>query len=120
MKEYGVDGVFVQRFVGQVRNKGISRNHNNRVLGNALNSAQKYKRAIAVMYDLSGMRDSIDVPAAYQRLEKHGRQSEIDYPGATNKRIYITTEKPLVALWGVGFAGAKLYAEKHSTRSWIF
>ena len=52
MKDYGVDGVFMQRFVGYTR--GNQENSvPNRILANALEAASKYDRAIAVMYDLS-------------------------------------------------------------------
>lgn len=55
MKEYGLDGVFMQRFVGEIRNEsGLS--HFNKVLNSAMKAANKYERAICVMYDLSGMR----------------------------------------------------------------
>jgi glycoprotein endo-alpha-1,2-mannosidase len=55
MQQYGVDGVFVQRFIGDVQ-RPTGRNHNNVVLGNALKYSEKYHRAISVMYDLSGMQ----------------------------------------------------------------
>lgn len=49
MKEYGVDGVFVQRFFDYTR--GNQQNSvPNRILANALDAASKYNRAIAVMY----------------------------------------------------------------------
>ena len=57
MQQYGVDGVFMQRFINDVK-QPLSYHHNNIVLQHALDAAQKYKRAIAVMYDLSGMQDS--------------------------------------------------------------
>src|SRR5260221_1920459 len=59
MKEYGIDGVFMQRFISNVRIDGIVRNHFNKVLADALKASRKYGRAISVMYDLSGLRDSI-------------------------------------------------------------
>ncbi len=46
MKEYGVDGVFVQRFFSYTR--GDQQNSvPNRILANALEAASKYDRAIA-------------------------------------------------------------------------
>jgi glycoprotein endo-alpha-1,2-mannosidase len=103
MKEYGVDGVFVQRFVGQVR-KGLSRDHNNRVLSNALKSSQKYNRAISVMYDLSGMRDSIDVPLLINDWKNLVDSLKITSQGKKQTYLY-HNGKPLVVLWGVGFEG---------------
>jgi len=54
MQQYGVDGVFVQRFFGSAKKQ----NHTvagTVVIRNAFEAASKYKRAIAVMYDLSGL-----------------------------------------------------------------
>lgn len=103
MKEYGVDGVFVQRFVGQTR-KGRNRDHNNRVLDHALNSAQKYGRAISLMYDLSGMRDSVDVPLIINDWKNLVDSLKLTCRGDNQTYLY-HNGKPLVALWGVGFAG---------------
>ena len=54
MKEYGLDGVFMQRFVGEVKNPS-GKLHFNKVLSSAMKAARKYERAICVMYDFSGM-----------------------------------------------------------------
>lgn len=103
MKEYGVDGVFVQRFVGQVRG-GANRHHNNRVMHHALDASRKYNRAIAVMYDLSGMRDSVDVPMLISDWKN--LVDSLHMTDGGNKQTYLYHNgKPLVALWGVGFAG---------------
>lgn len=102
MKEYGVDGVFVQRFVDYVRDdqeKSIP----NRILSNALEAASKTNRAIALMYDLSGMRGSGEdcsmIIEDWKRL--------IDNFKLTNQRgtkTYLHHKgKPVVAIWGVGF-----------------
>ena len=55
MKQYGLDGVFMQRFVAEIRNESGLK-HFNKVLNSAMKSANKYERAICVMYDLSGMQ----------------------------------------------------------------
>src|SRR5882762_5577820 len=54
MQQYGVDGVFMQRFFDVTR-PGKGREESITILRNALEAASKYKRAIAVMYDLSGL-----------------------------------------------------------------
>ncbi len=55
MKEYGLDGVFMQRFIAEIRNEsGLQ--HFNKVLNSAMKAANKYERAICVMYYLSGMQ----------------------------------------------------------------
>jgi hypothetical protein len=53
MKEYGVDGVFMQLFFAVAREHDTKDKPNDVLLRNALNAAQKYSRATAVMYDLS-------------------------------------------------------------------
>jgi glycoprotein endo-alpha-1,2-mannosidase len=106
MKEYGVDGVFMQRFVSNIRSNGVNRNHFNKVLGDALSSGRKYQRAVAVMYDLSGMRDSLDVPVLIADWKNLVDSMKITSGG--NKQPYLYHNgKPLVVLWGVGFSGRK-------------
>ncbi len=55
MKEYGVDGVFMQRFYN-VTKGGDRSKYQDIILDNAFKASQKYDRAIAVMYDLSGLQ----------------------------------------------------------------
>jgi glycoprotein endo-alpha-1,2-mannosidase len=104
MKEYGVDGVFMQRFVGNIRQNGITRNHFNKVLADALTASRKYGRAISVMYDLSGMRDSIDVPLLIADWKNLVDSLKITGGGDDQTYLY-HNGKPLVVLWGVGFNG---------------
>jgi hypothetical protein len=102
MKEYGIDGVFMQRFFD------VTREHTNRskpqdvILRNAIDAAAKYDRAIAIMYDLSGLRasgeDCSSIIEDWKML--------VDNLKITNgaKQNYLFHRgKPLVAIWGVGF-----------------
>ncbi len=108
MKDYGVDGVFMQRFVGNVRKEGATRNHFNKVLVDALNASKKYERAISVMYDLSGMRDSVDVPLLINDWKNLVDSIKITSQG--NKQTYLYHNgKPLVVIWGVGFNDGRKY-----------
>lgn len=52
MREYGIDGVFVQRFGAGLRDRAEA----SRVLGYARAAAHRTGRVFAVEYDLSGMR----------------------------------------------------------------
>ncbi|GAA4318559.1 hypothetical protein GCM10023149_16700 [Mucilaginibacter gynuensis] len=52
MQQYGVDGVFMQRFFGNAKNHD---KESLTILQNAFEAASKYERAIGVMYDLSGL-----------------------------------------------------------------
>jgi len=108
MQEYGVDGVFMQRFIGNVRTNGNTRNHFNKVLSDALAASRKYKRAIAVMYDLSGMRDTVDIPLLIADWKNLVDSMKITSGG--NKQPYLYHHgKPVVVLWGVGFNDGRKY-----------
>lgn len=108
MKEYGVDGVFMQRFVSNVRNKGNVRNHFLKVIADAMTASRKYSRAIAIMYDFSGMRDSIDVPVVIEDWKNLVDSMKITSGG--NKQTYLYHNgKPLVVIWGVGFNDGRRY-----------
>ena len=102
MKEYGLNGVFMQRFVNEVKGKS-GKMHFNKVLDSAVSSARKYDRAICIMYDLSGMKKA-DVDFVLSDLD------ELDSTYKFKKRKKVPTylfhnKKPLVAVWGVGFPG---------------
>ena len=58
MKEYGVDGVFMQRFFGVTRNHTNTNKPQDIILRNALKASKENNRAIAVMYDLSGLKET--------------------------------------------------------------
>jgi hypothetical protein len=102
MQQYGVDGVFMQRFFGSTR-PGRGRDDATHVLVNALDAASKYKRAIAVMYDLSGLaakgEDCSSIIEDWKYLvdsirvtNQKGTKTYLHYKG-----------KPVVAIWGLGF-----------------
>jgi hypothetical protein len=102
MKQYGIDGVFIQRFVSNLKS-AKSLNHNNVVLKNALSSSEKYGRAISVMYDLSGMKagDAALIISDWKALVDH-----MKIAGRGKHQTYLYhNAKPLVVLWGVGFTG---------------
>ena len=106
MKQYGLDGVFMQRFVAEIRNESGLK-HFNKVLNSAMKSANKYERAICVMYDLSGMQlgeeklllKDIDEIAKRYSLKDHAKNPSYLYHNG----------KPLVTVWGVGFNDNRSY-----------
>lgn len=109
MKDYGIDGVHMQRFVGEIKPSNASgKRHFNKVLANALKAAKKYGRAISVMYDLSGC-SSADV--AY--LEEDWKELQTLFKLSDNKEnpTYLYHKgKPLVTIWGVGFNDNRNYS----------
>ena len=55
MKQYGIDGVFMQRFVSMIGYE-LPKKFIDRVLENGMAASNKYDRAIAVMYDMVGLK----------------------------------------------------------------
>jgi len=111
MKQYGLDGVFMQRFVGEIKSKS-GKSHFNKVLNSATKSATKYERAICVMYDLSGMKagdekvvlsDIDEIENTYEMKERSVVPSYLFHNG-----------RPLVAVWGVGFDDNRAYGFKEA------
>jgi hypothetical protein len=101
MQEYGIDGVFVQRFFSGLRTRQ-ERLHSREVLGHAIKSSQKYGRAIAVMYDLSGLHDhGEDCTAIIQDWKELVDEMKITSQPTNNYLYY--HGKPVVAIWGLGF-----------------
>ena len=105
MKQYGIDGVFMQRFVVSIRNQKGKDNYN-KILNNAVLSAEKYDRAICLMYDLSGMeageediliRDWKELCKKYKLVSRN------------NNHYVYHHGKPLVAVWGIGFNDRRKY-----------
>ena len=60
MKDYGIDGVFMQRFASQVGNS-IAIAHQNKVLESAMKGSETYGRAICIMYDMVGTNTTATV-----------------------------------------------------------
>ncbi len=101
MKDYGIDGAFMQRFVGEVIDNPDGKDHFDKVLESAMEASNTHQRAICVMYDLGGfnpaklsktLADAQDIMDKYQLKDR------------TKQKFYLhQNEKPLIVLWGVGF-----------------
>ena len=101
-KEYGIDGFFMQRFYQNTR-PGKSVNYTDTILVNALNASKKYKRAFAVMYDLSGLRpgeeNCLSIIEDWKMLV-----DDLDILNREEAFTYLHhNQKPLIAIWGIGF-----------------
>jgi hypothetical protein len=103
MRDYGIDGAFVQRFICDLKDPRESR-HNNVVLAAFRDGANRYGRAYALMYDLTGLRAN--------------RMGEVTDDWKTLRTMMRLTEdpaylrhrgKPVVAVWGVGFGDKREY-----------
>lgn len=106
MRDYGLDGVFMQRFIAEIKTKS-GKKHFNKVLASAMKAACKYERAIAIMYDLSGMRAG-DERVLLSDIKELNR--EYDLMSRENNPTYLYHNgKPLVTVWGVGFNDNRRY-----------
>ncbi|GAB5554967.1 MAG: hypothetical protein Sapg2KO_45580 [Saprospiraceae bacterium] len=109
MKEYGIDGAFMQRFGSDF---GI-RPTLNQVLRNGLEGAKNNGRAIALMYDLTGLSVKVNGVAnegkRNQEVDKifNDWKEIVDDIGLTtggdDQPYLYHNGKPLIALWGLGF-----------------
>ena len=106
MKEAGIDGVFMQRFVGSARPENPRKAHFDKVFDNAMKAAQKYNRTVCLMYDLTGLRfgeRGNDIPM----LLNDWKEISEKYGVANRDKGYDCylhhNGKPLLAMWGIGF-----------------
>jgi hypothetical protein len=103
MRDYGIDGAMVQRFVNGLRDPRVLK-HNNSVLSHCREGANVNGRAYALMYDLSGLganriNEVIDDWRTLRTQMKLG-----DDPAYLHHH-----GKPLVAVWGIGFNDKRAY-----------
>jgi hypothetical protein len=104
MREYGIDGAFVQRFANGL-NDPKKRHHKDVVLAHAREGANRNGRAYAVMYDLSGLPAGgvanviEDWKMLRSQMHMGGDPAYLQHRG-----------KPLVAVWGVGFNDGRKYS----------
>ncbi len=103
MQDYGIDGVFVQRFIVDLRDpRGLR--HNNTVLDHCRAGANKFGRAYAVMYDLSGLGAGRIQEVMDDWRELRTRMKVTEDPAYLHHR-----GRPLVTVWGVGFNDNRRY-----------
>ena len=95
MKEYGLDGVLVQRFVGEIRRK---RADGDVVLKNIMAAAKESGRTFAIEYDISG-----------GNAETFGQTLKDDWAYLVDE-LKVTSHpnyqrhngKPVLSVWGMG------------------
>jgi hypothetical protein len=104
MQDYGIDGVYLQRFATEVTPGSAEFNDRNAVLSHCRDGANMYGRKYAVMYDLSGLgaggtskvindwKYLVDTMHISRDPNDHGHMFH--------------NGKPVVALWGFGFGRA--------------
>ncbi len=112
MKEYGIDGVFLQRFgldvTGGHHQSDLLLPSNNRVLQNVRKGAENNGRAFAVMYDLTGMGKDNDLNSL-ERIKKDWRALIDQYDLFKSPAYLRNNGKPVIAIYGIGFSDKRHY-----------
>lgn len=106
MKEYGIDGVFMQRFVSQTKDKG--KIQFNKVLTHALKAAKKYDRAICIMYDghIGNQNDYEAVTKDWNELVETFKLFDPE----ENPTFLRHNGKPVFSFWGAGLSNRRFDA----------
>lgn len=98
MREYGIDGAFLQRFVTTARDPRF-REPMDQVLANCQAAAKANGRGWALMYDLSGLKEG-EIKLVIDDWKRLVSEKRID---CQSSAYFKHRGKPLVALWGLGF-----------------
>ncbi len=108
MREYGIDGGFVQRFITETTPGSNMLKFRDRVTLNCRLAANKNMRAWAVMYDLSGLGSE-----QADRVKNDWKHLVDDYEisqSAMDRSYLHHNGKPVVAIWGIGFNDNRKYS----------
>jgi hypothetical protein len=97
MRDYGIDGVFLQRFASDVADRNALR-HCDQVARNVIDGATENGRVFGMMYDLSGLRE-----AQIDRVINDWKHLVDNLKVTSGARYIHDGGKPVVALWGFGF-----------------
>ena len=113
MRDYEIDGVFVQRFATLAAKKHtdfrLLRTENQKLLL-CRDAAKRHGRCWALMYDLTGLGDE-----DFIRLAEDWKQlrRRMQLGTDSNDSAYLRLNgKPLVGIWGVGFNDDRKYSLK--------
>jgi hypothetical protein len=107
MRQYGIDGVFLSRFIGEAASPKRSQ-HVNKVLANVREGAHREGRVWAMMLDLSLARNAPATPSRIERpimdMVKNDWKFLCDAVKVREDSRYLHHQgKPVVLLWGLGF-----------------
>lgn len=100
MKEYGIDGVWVQRFTGEINPDEPESHHDlrtNTVLMHCREAANTHGRGFAVMYDCGFDRKEVD------EIKKDWKRLVLNMKILETPAYIRHMGRPVVSLWGYGF-----------------
>ena len=97
MRQYGLDGVFLQRFIGELSSSPQIRAFRDEVTSHVRAAAEKNGRVFAIMYDMSGDANALeDIKKDWAHL--------VHDLHVTSSPSYLRHKgKPVLAVWGLGF-----------------
>ncbi len=98
MRDYGIDGAFIQRFATTTRDKRF-REPMDQVLAHCQAAAAANGRGLTLMYDLSGIKEG-DIQLVIDDWKRLLTEKRLDPKSSSYFKHH---GKPLVALWGIGF-----------------
>ncbi len=98
MKDYGIDGVFVQRFLGSTAQR---RDLRDTVLQNVRYGAEKYGRVFANMYDISGG----DAETMVEWMKNDWIHLVDDLKILESPNYLHHNGRPVLSIWGFGLNG---------------
>lgn len=108
MRDYGIDGAFVQRFPTTFLGPDARSQRQLRATDDILNyaraGAERHGRSFVVMFDLSGLR-----AGAMERVKADWRHLVDDLKIRASPAYQHHRGKPLVAVWGIGFNDGRAY-----------
>lgn len=105
MRDYGIHGVALQRFIEEVRFPAFKQNRDS-IASWVKNSAENHERLFYLMYDLSGMSgDRIAF------LQDDWQKTLVEQLRITESPNYAHQDgKPVIAIWGLGFLEREINA----------
>ena len=99
MAEHGLDGVFLQEFVGELTEGSAIREFRDRVTQNVMAGSEAHERVFAIMYDISGA----DPATLVAQIRAHWEWVVADLAATSSPRYLRHRGRPVVAIWGLGF-----------------
>lgn len=99
MREYGIDGVFLQEFTSELTVGSRGREFRDQVTRNVMSSASTHGRVWAVMYDISGT----DPGEIVSRIREHWSFVVNTLRATASDRYLHHRGRPVVSIWGLGF-----------------